>query len=233
MLNTHHTALEIADAIVWSAGGNDFLAARSTYASSCNLAVLDQAMIDFKADWDLIIALVASHAAPEALIRTMDVYYPNPDQDRANFCGLDSNFSVFYPFLLEAGDYICDTANAAGFGCASSLVAMNCDEIDANHTIDPLCFSTSGNNFRDPLNVVKYVNGVPTTWPSPGVNEMIQSDRTHPGVVDHQYIADAHHALGYGPAQMVPSLQPSALVFLVATLAITGKRRGLRRRHNR
>ena len=37
MLNTHNAELQAADAIVWSAGGNDFLAARADYALSCNV----------------------------------------------------------------------------------------------------------------------------------------------------------------------------------------------------
>lgn len=199
MLNTHNAELQAADGIVWSAGGNDFLAARADYGSSCNLAALDQAMSDFRDGWDLIIALVSSDAAPDALIRTMDIYYPDPDADRAKFCGAVSDFEVFFPRLLAAGDYMCDTAMAAGFGCASSMEAMNCDEIDAAHTIDPDCFDISGDNLRDPLDVIKYVGGVPTSWSSANLSGMIQSDRTHPGMVGHQYIGAAHHAVGYAP----------------------------------
>jgi hypothetical protein len=154
MLNTHHAQLQAADGIVWSAGGNDFLDARSDYASSCNVAALDQALSDWQDDWDLIIALVSSDAAPDALIRTMDIYYPDPDADRAMFCGAVSDFEVFFPRLLAAGNYMCETAMAAGFDCVSSMEAMNCDEIDAAHTIDPDCFDISGANIRDPLAAV-------------------------------------------------------------------------------
>ncbi len=197
MLNDHNAELRAADLVIWSAGGNDFLNARSDYASSCNVAALDQAMTDWQADWDLIISLVSADADPAARIRTMDIYYPDPNQDRNNFCGQVSDFEVFFPRLLEAGNYMCNTAAAAGFLCASSLMAMNCDEIDANHTIDPNCFDPSGNNFRDPLDVTKYVDGVPTSWPSANNSGMIQSDRVHPGAVGQQYIAAAHHELGY------------------------------------
>jgi lysophospholipase L1-like esterase len=197
MLNDHNAELRAADLVLWSAGGNDFLAARDDYAASCNVAALDQAMLDWQADWDLIISLVSAEADPAARIRTMDIYYPNPDQDRNNFCGTVSDFEVFFPRLVAAGDYMCNTAAAAGFPCADSLTAMNCDEIDANHTIDPDCFDPSGSNFRDPLDVIKYVNGVPTTWPNANNSGMIQSDRTHPGAAGQQYIAAAHHELGY------------------------------------
>lgn len=196
-MNNHISELRNADLVIWSAGGNDFLDARSSYKSTCDQAALNQAMIDWRADWDLIISLVSAEASPDAIIRTMNIYYPDPDNDRADFCGQASDFSVFYPLLLDAGSYMCTTAAVAGFQCADSISAMNCDEIDANHTIDPNCLDPSGSNFRDPLDVIKYVNGVATSWPNPSNSGMIQSDRTHPGAVGQQYIADAHHALGY------------------------------------
>lgn len=196
-MNNHISELRNADLVLWSAGGNDFLDARSAYKSSCDQAALNQAMIDWRADWDLIISLVSAEASPDAIIRTMNVYYPDPDQDRADFCGAASDFSVFYPLLLDAGSYMCTTAALAGFQCADSISAMNCDEVDPNHTIDPNCLDPSGSNFRDPLGVIKYVNGVATSWPNPSNSGMIQSDRTHPGAIGQQYIAAAHHALGY------------------------------------
>jgi hypothetical protein len=94
---------------------------------------------------------------------------------------------------------MCNTAVMAGFLCANSLEAMNRDEIDADHTIDPDCFDPSGSNFRDPLDVIKFVDGVPTTWPNANNSGMIQSDRTHPGAMGPRYIAAAHHDLGYVP----------------------------------
>lgn len=202
MANTHNSQLQAADLVIWSAGGNDFLGARDAYAISCDVAALDQTISAFRDDWDLVISLVASESAPGSRIRTMDIYYPNPDQDRLNFCGADSDFSIFYPRLLDAGNYMCNTAVAAGFLCASSLTALNCDEIDASHTIDPNCFDPSGDNFRDPLDVVKYVGGVPTSWPNANNSGMIQSDRTHPGAVGHQYIGAVHHDLGYSDAEI-------------------------------
>lgn len=197
MANNHLSSVQNADLVIWSAGGNDFLAARDAYAASCDVAALDQALADFRDDWDLIIDLVAAEAAPGTRIRTMDVYYPNPNQDRMNFCGSVSDFEVFYPRLLDAGNYMCNTAYMAGFLCASSIEAMNCDEIDASHTIDPNCLDPSGDHFRDPLTVTKYVNGSPTTWPNANNSGMIQSDRTHPGAAGQQYIAGVHDDLGY------------------------------------
>ena len=221
MLNSHNAALQAADEMGWSAGGNDFLEARDDYASSCDVAALDQAMSDFRDDWDLIIALVSNDAAPGALIRTMDIYYPDPDVDRTMFCGPVSDFEIFSPRLLAAGDYMCATAMAAGFDCVSSMEALNCDEIDANHTIDPSCLDISGVNIRDPLDVIKYVGGVPTSWSTATLSGMIQSDRTHPGVVGQQYIGDAHHAVGYAPEPTLALGLSAGIAFLVTA----GRRR--------
>jgi len=205
MANDHNAELRAADLVLWSAGGNDFLNARDVYKATCDAVTLQTAIDDWKADWDLIISLVAAEADPGAMIRTMDIYYPDPDRDRASFCGSVSDFEVFFPRLIEAGDYMCNTAAAAGFLCADSISAMNCDEIDANHTIDPDCYDPSGSNFRDPIDVIKFVGGVPTSWPNANNSGMIQSDRTHPGATGMQYIAAAHHDLGYadGPGDPV------------------------------
>ncbi len=199
-MNNHINELRSADLVLWSAGGNDFLNARDDYKATCDQAALNQALLDWRADWDLIISLVSAEAAQDAMIRTMNIYYPDPDRDRASFCGAVSDFEVFYPLLLDAGSYMCTTAAMAGFQCADSISAMNCDEIDASHSIDPSCLDPSGTSFRDPLSVIKYVDGVATSWPSASNSGMIQSDRTHPGAVGQQYIADAHHALGYADA---------------------------------
>lgn len=196
----HINELRSADLVLWSAGGNDFLNARDDYKSTCDQNALNQAMLDWRADWDLIISLVSAEASPNAILRTMNVYYPDPGRDRSSFCNSVSDFSVFYPLLLDAGSYMCTTAALAGFQCADSISAMNCDEIDPAHTIDPNCLDPSGANFRDPLDVTKYVDGIATSWPSASNSGMIQSDRTHPGSVGQQYIADAHHALGYSDA---------------------------------
>jgi hypothetical protein len=91
-MNNHISELRNADLVIWSAGGNDFLDARSSYKSTCNQAALNQAMIDWRADWDLIISLVSAEASPDAIIRTMNIYYPDPDNDRADFCGSVSDF---------------------------------------------------------------------------------------------------------------------------------------------
>jgi len=46
-MNNHISELRSADLVIWSAGGNDFLDARSSYKSTCDQSALSQAMIDW------------------------------------------------------------------------------------------------------------------------------------------------------------------------------------------
>ncbi|MEO0606016.1 MAG: hypothetical protein AAF211_31600, partial [Myxococcota bacterium] len=188
-----------ADAIVWSAGGNDFLDARSDYRGNCNLSQLENAIgIDrstglpispatgWVADWNDLISRVETRANPSARIRTMNIYYPAVAVDQGAFCGSTSDFDQFLPLLLAAGDYICDTAWDRGWDCANSIDVMNCD--NGNVANCPTTYlewvSLGGNafsgNFEDPLAVGKLV-----------------SDNTHPNATGHREIGEAHADLGY------------------------------------
>ncbi|MEM9489791.1 MAG: GDSL-type esterase/lipase family protein [Myxococcota bacterium] len=120
-----------ADIFTWDAGGNDFLDARGDYYSNCNVGQLDNALDQWRGDWDVLLDTVEANAGTTAayapLIRTMNIYYPNPNQDRAAACsGQRSRFEVLLPRLLVAGDYMCSTAEARGWRCADSFAVMNC-----------------------------------------------------------------------------------------------------------
>lgn len=191
--------LSSADAVIWSAGGNDFLDARSDYRSNCNLTQLEDALgIDrstglpqvphtgWVADWDSLLDRVSNNVSSTARVTTMNVYYPGVSVDQGNFCGSDSHFDTFLPLLLAAGDYMCTTAEAEGYGCADAIDAMNCDfggVTDCPSTYAEWV-SLGGDaftgNFGDALSLGK-----------------LQSDNTHPNATGHQDIADAHDALGY------------------------------------
>ncbi len=188
-----------ADAIVWSAGGNDFLDARSDYKSSCNLSALENAIgIDrstglpispatgWVAQWNALISRVASNASPNARVRTMNIYYPGVNSDKNGFCGGDSDFEIFLPLILAAGDHICETAWDEGWDCADSINVMNCD--DGNLANCPTTYldwvALGGNsfsgNFDDPRAAGKLI-----------------SDNIHPNATGHQLIGQAHADLGY------------------------------------
>ncbi len=125
--------LREAEIFSWDGGGNDFLDARGDYYSNCNVAALDNALDVWRGEWDALLDTVEANvgltAASAPMIRTMSVYYPNPDQDRADACpGGISDFEVLLPRLLAASDYMCSTAEARGWRCADAVSAMNCDE---------------------------------------------------------------------------------------------------------
>lgn len=186
-----------ADAIVWSAGGNDFLSARSTYRGNCNLTQLEDAMgIDrstglpispatgWVAQWNSLVDRVETYADPAARVRTMNIYYPDVNTDQGAFCGSASDFDVFLPMLLAAGDYMCETAWDRGWDCANTIEAMNCDGLTDCPTTYLEWLALGGEsfsgNFEDPRDAGK-----------------LQSDDTHPNSTGHRDIAQAHADLGY------------------------------------
>ena len=188
-----------ADAIVWSAGGNDFLDARSDYRNNCNLTQLENAIgIDrstglpispatgWVAQWNALVDRVETYGNPNARVRTMNIYYPAVNVDQGEFCGSTSDFDQFLPLLLAAGDYICETAWDRGWDCADSIEALNCDNgtvADCPTTyMDWLALGGNAfsGNFEDPLAVGKLI-----------------SDNTHPTATGHFEIGQAHADLGY------------------------------------
>jgi len=188
-----------ADAIVWSAGGNDFLDARSTYTSNCSLSQLETAIgIDrstglpispatgWVAEWDALIARVENNANANARVRTMNIYYPGVSNDQGGFCGSTSDFEQFLPLLLAAGDYMCETAWDRGWDCANSIEAMNCD---------------NGNLANCPTTYLDWLalggNSFSGNFEDPRAAGKLQSDDIHPNATGHIDIAQAHAVLGY------------------------------------
>ncbi len=191
--------LPSADAVIWSAGGNDFLDARGDFRGSCDVAALEAALgIDrstglpmephqgWVADWDSLIGKVEANVSPGARVRTMNIYYPGVNDDLSRSCGSTSHFQTFLPLLLAAGDYMCSTAWERGYDCADTIWAMNCDmgTIDDCPTTYAEWFSLGGDqfsgNFGDPRALGKLI-----------------SDDTHPNERGHRDIAAAHNLLGY------------------------------------
>jgi hypothetical protein len=211
-----------AEVITFNAGGNDLLAARSDFGSCGDQAALANAVQTWRANWDSLISTVAQYRPAGAAVRTMTLYYPDPDNDRATACGTSNRFKIFLPHGLAASHYMCATAVARGWRCVDAFSVMNCDQGDAqcpniaylnnlaatgqcpvgaNGMMDHNCIrnhlAQTGNwdHFRNPTNVLKangYVN-------------LIQSGDIHPNQSGHDLIGAAHHALGYADCATCPS----------------------------
>ena len=226
--------LREAEIFSWDAGGNDFLDARGDYYSNCSVSQLDNALAIWRGDWDELIDTVRANvgltadAAP--LIRTMNVYYPNPDQDRSGTCSGTSHFRVLLPRLLSAGDYMCATAEAEGWRCADSFTAMNCNE-NGNGNPDFRCPNkrylqdliergicrrdVTSPQYRapsmDPACIAAHLDATgdwsvfrdPVSVTKDGQTlTLIQTrDDIHPNAEGHVYIGSAHHDTGYDDLQ--------------------------------
>ncbi|WP_428261821.1 GDSL-type esterase/lipase family protein [Haliangium sp.] len=222
--------LREAEFFTWDAGGNDFLDARGDYYGNCNVGALDNALDAWRGDWDDLLDTVESNvgltAASAPFIRTMNVYYPNPDQDRASGCsGQGTRFEVLLPRLLAAGDYMCSTAEARGWRCADTIAAMNCREDGAGNPDFDCANKRYLQNLVDsgicPRNVTSSAYASPSIDPncirahldSTGdwdaffdparvvkngqTLDLMQGDDTHPNSAGHRRLAGAHHDLGY------------------------------------
>lgn len=227
-MNSNLSRLRASDIFTWDAGGNDFLDARGDFYGNCNVGQLDGALDDWRADWDALLDTVESNVGTSAssapMIRTMNIYYPNADEDRADSCGGQSQFEILLPRLLAAGDYMCATAEARGWRCADSFTPMNCDE-DANgnpafncpnkryiqNLVDSgVCPRNFNGPFAsatiDPACIAAHLDSTgdgsnirdPRSVNKNGSNRnLIQGDRTHPNAEGHDRIGAAHHDTGY------------------------------------
>jgi lysophospholipase L1-like esterase len=222
--------LKESDIFTWDAGGNDFLDARGNYQSNCSVSGLDNALNTWRGNWDALLDTVDANvgltASAAPFIRTMNTYYPNPDQDRARQCsGQRNQYEVMLPRLLAAGDYMCATAEARGWRCADTVAIMNCNE-DSNGNPDFNCASkryiqnlvdqgicprnVTSSAFREPTidpNCIAAHLDATGDWtafhdPRSVVKggqalNLIQNDYTHPNDEGHVRIGRAHHDTGY------------------------------------
>lgn len=121
--------------VTWDIGGNDLLDARSTYKQgSCggtdNQNCLRATLATFKTNLDAIIEeILELRSTSNTIIRTMDMYNPYVNTDRAantwaNDGGLN-DYQAFKPYLDELNNYIRTRATINGIGCAKVSQAFN------------------------------------------------------------------------------------------------------------
>ena len=229
-MKTNLARLREAEIFTWDAGPNDFLDARSEYYNECDSSRLMDRLEEWRADWDALLDTVRDNVGMEAasapMIRTTNIYYPNPDQDRGGACpGERNHFEVFLPILLSAGDYMCSSAEIHGWRCADSFAAMNCNE-DENGNPDFRCTnkrylqrlvdkgvcprSVTSPMYRepsiDPECIRAYLDATgdwavfqdPSSVSKNGEDlDLIQVDAIHPNAQGHIRIGLAHHDIGY------------------------------------
>jgi lysophospholipase L1-like esterase len=143
--NFRNSVIE-AEVVTWDIGGNDLRHARESYQNAtCGGADNQQCLRDtlavFKESWDGIIAeiLLLRGEQPGAIrntiIRTMDLYNPFVDEDRA--IDTDGNgindFLELKPYVDAANQHIADSATANGIPFARVYRAFN----GLNGDVDP------------------------------------------------------------------------------------------------
>lgn len=133
-----------AEVVTWNIGGNDFRQAREHYRNrTCGgVQCLDDTLATFKENWNGIIAQIRylrgeqeAGKVTSTIIRTMDLYNPYVDEDRARDTDGDgqSDFVVLKYYVDEANRHIAATATAAGIPYARVYEAFN----GPNGDIDP------------------------------------------------------------------------------------------------
>ncbi len=169
------SSVKAAQVVTWDIGGNDLRAARESYKSkTCggadNQDCLRAAVAAFETNWDaIIVEILALRSTSGTIIRTMDVYNPYVNEDKAantwaDDGGLD-DFLVFKQYLDEVNQHIASTATAKGIPYARVYDAFN----GANGDTDP---SSLG---------------------------YITIDGLHPSDKGHTKIAELLQGLGYTP----------------------------------
>ncbi len=121
---TYRSAVQGADVITVSIGGNDLLQARARYLQAtcggpANAECLQTTTDRLLENWDAILDELKELVGPRpVVIRTMDVYNPYVARDAALL-------EEFKPYLDEINSYLCLASEARGIPCARVYAAFN------------------------------------------------------------------------------------------------------------
>lgn len=164
-----------AKVVTWSVGGNDLLSARDQYkAGTCggpdNQECLRRAVQAFAVNWNAIIwELYGLRKPGETVFRTMDIYNPYVNVDRAADSwaadGCLNDYQVFNAYLDYTNLYIATSAQIYGIKFARVSHAFN----GPNGAVDP------------------------------GQSGLIAFDGLHPNSRGHAVIANLLRATNYAP----------------------------------
>jgi len=123
---TFRNSISNSQVITFDIGGNDFLRAINAYrggtcGGSDNQDCLKSTTTTFKANWSAIIAeILALRSTSNTVIRTMDVYNPFVNAEKAS-----GSFEMLKPLLDDANNYIAATSAANNIPCAKVYQAFN------------------------------------------------------------------------------------------------------------
>jgi lysophospholipase L1-like esterase len=166
--------------VTWDIGGNDLRSQRSRYKKGLNTTspcggadnqdCFRLGVQAFKENWDAIIAAIVSlRSTDTTIIRTMDIYNPYVNQDKASDSWPDdgglNDFQVLKPYLDDVNNYIATSAALNNIPYAKVYLKFN----GINGDIDPRTFG------------------------------YISFDGLHPNDGGHKAIADSLRVLGYSP----------------------------------
>jgi lysophospholipase L1-like esterase len=130
------SSVKAAQVVTWDIGGNDLRAARESYkVGTCyrdtdSQDCLRAAVETFETNWNaIIVEILALRATSGTIIRTMDVYNPYVNEDKAantwaDDGGLD-DFQVVKQYLDEVNQHIASTATVKGIPYAKVYDAFN------------------------------------------------------------------------------------------------------------
>ena len=127
-------AIRQAEVITINIGANDLLWARGSYRTGgCggadNQDCLRRAVVDFQANWDVVLAEVTDlRSSDVAIIRSIDFYNPSVNVDRATSSWPDAganDFEVFKRYLEQVNSHIAKSSDAYGIPYARVYEAFN------------------------------------------------------------------------------------------------------------
>jgi lysophospholipase L1-like esterase len=172
---TFRSSVAASQIVTWNIGGNDLIAARSSYKNrtcggSDNQDCLRTTVASFEANWSAIIDQVLGlRSTSNTIIRTMDIYNPFVNRDKAADTWPDdgglNDFQVFKPYIDAVNAYIATTATGHNIPSAGVYLAFN-----------------GPNGDQDP-----------------GDKGYISFDGLHPDNAGHRVIASLLRSLGYAP----------------------------------
>jgi lysophospholipase L1-like esterase len=132
-----------ADFITWNIGGNDLRSARTSYkqrtcGGELNQQCLRQTVDQFKANWTIVVReIFLLRKNNTVVIRSMDIYYPFVNEDRATDTvkgdGGTNDFDELKPYIDEVNTHIATTLRRGNIPLAKVSTVFN----GPNGEIDP------------------------------------------------------------------------------------------------